>query len=189
MNANKKMSTLEIKALLKSKRLTLKEVSIMWSRSEGWMSKLINNPNRPAYWDCAFLGLKSKKEIKGLKMDTPQILSIVNADDNKLTYIIGKSGSGKSHLATALHEKISNSVLIDAGEHSQYQAGTLDITHTLTSTKTIYIIDGIHYLNSCSITALTNHIKKRGRILVFMNSKLDAQLINNEMVDSIIFIE
>jgi hypothetical protein len=64
MNANKKMSTLEIKALLKSKRLTLKEVSIMWSRSEGWMSKLINNPNRPAYWDCAFLGLKSKKDIK-----------------------------------------------------------------------------------------------------------------------------
>ena len=68
MNANKKMSTLEIKALLKSKRLTLKDVAIMWSRSEGWMSKLINNPNRPAYWDCAFLGLKNKKEINDLKM-------------------------------------------------------------------------------------------------------------------------
>ncbi|MCD9481061.1 hypothetical protein GLP30_18980 [Photobacterium phosphoreum] len=68
MNTNRKMSTLEIKALLKSKRLTLKEVAIMWSRSEGWMSKLINNPNRPAYWDCAFLGLKNKKEINDLKM-------------------------------------------------------------------------------------------------------------------------
>ncbi|MBE8126579.1 XRE family transcriptional regulator (plasmid) [Photobacterium damselae subsp. piscicida] len=55
------MDSVAIKKLIASKGWTLKEIAQRWNRSEGWMSKVINDSERPRYWDDAFNGLISKK--------------------------------------------------------------------------------------------------------------------------------
>lgn len=58
---SKRMDSVAIKKLIASKGWTLKEIAQRWNRSEGWMSKVINDLERPRYWDDAFNGLISKK--------------------------------------------------------------------------------------------------------------------------------
>lgn len=55
-----KLTTTAIKALLKEKNWTMKEVAERWNRSETWMSKVVNDADRDSYWEDAFRGLPSK---------------------------------------------------------------------------------------------------------------------------------
>ncbi|HIF9106471.1 TPA: hypothetical protein ACX6RV_002998 [Photobacterium damselae] len=60
---SKRMDSVAIKKLIASKGWTLKEIAQRWNRSEGWMSKVINDSERPRYWDDAFHGLVSKNKL------------------------------------------------------------------------------------------------------------------------------
>jgi hypothetical protein len=60
---SKQMDSIAIKKLIASKGWTLKEIAHRWNRSEGWMSKVVNDPHRHRYWDDAFNGLISKKKL------------------------------------------------------------------------------------------------------------------------------
>lgn len=131
--------------------------------------KIFNTP------DEIINGAKAVLEVKNI----PQLLSIVNAKHPRLTLIIGRTGSGKSALALTLKNKITDSVFIDAGACSQYQAGILDVTNERVSNETLYILDGLHYLSPESITTLTLHIKKGGRVVLFADNVVDALFLSN----------
>lgn len=55
-----KLNVSDIKNLLRERNWTLKEVAERWNRSETWMSKIVNDPERDPYWEDAFKGLPSK---------------------------------------------------------------------------------------------------------------------------------
>ncbi|MCE0828932.1 hypothetical protein LVQ78_23355 [Buttiauxella sp. A2-C2_NF] len=61
-----RLSTQGIKEMLKEKDWSMKEVAVRWNRSESWMSKIVNDENRELYWEDAFKGLPSKKNVKEL---------------------------------------------------------------------------------------------------------------------------
>ncbi|ARF52159.1 transcriptional regulator [Pantoea stewartii] len=55
-----KLTVSDIKNLLKERNWTMKEVAERWRRSESWMSKIVNDPDRDPYWEDAFKGLPLK---------------------------------------------------------------------------------------------------------------------------------
>lgn len=52
-----RLSPADLKALIKSKGWSGKALAKRWAVSEAWVSKIMNNPSRPAHWDDAARGL------------------------------------------------------------------------------------------------------------------------------------
>ena len=92
--------------------------------------------------------------------------------EKKLIAIEGRTGSGKSGLAQVLSRNLSNSQLIDAGELSQYQYSSLELSN-LNPQDVIYIIDDISYVTEESLISLLSLIKTGKNIILLMSSKYD----------------
>ncbi|MBA1250213.1 Uncharacterised protein [Pseudomonas luteola] len=51
------MTPLEVKSFIKQKGWTGRALAARWGKSETWVSKIINNPERDLAWDDAIRGL------------------------------------------------------------------------------------------------------------------------------------
>lgn len=58
------LTPLEFKAELKRRGWTGRALALRWGKSETWISKLTNEPERGAHWDDALRGLPTVKKQK-----------------------------------------------------------------------------------------------------------------------------
>lgn len=57
MQEQTKMTADEFKAETRRRGWTFRALAIRWEKSETWISKIANNPNRDQHWDDAVKGL------------------------------------------------------------------------------------------------------------------------------------
>ncbi len=55
-----RLTTEDIKNLLRERNWTMRDVAHRWNRSESWMSRVINDGDRDPYWEDAFRGLPAR---------------------------------------------------------------------------------------------------------------------------------
>lgn len=56
----KRLSPEEFRALVRSKGWTYRALAERWGVTEGWVSKVANNPDRPIEWDDKARGIPVK---------------------------------------------------------------------------------------------------------------------------------
>lgn len=62
-----KLSPNEYKAEARRRGWTFRALASRWGKSETWISKIANNPERDKHWDDAVMGLPPKKDEQYFK--------------------------------------------------------------------------------------------------------------------------
>lgn len=57
-----KLTPDEFKAESRRKGWSFRALAVRWGKSETWISKIANNPDRDKHWDDAVIGLPKKPE-------------------------------------------------------------------------------------------------------------------------------